>query len=227
MRLIAVAVLIGLTVTGCASKQVGAGDGGPDRPATGTASLPLAPSSSASGGASSAGRGAPSVSGGSSGASGGAPSGSGTSGSQNPGTGGAQPSAPSDNPAANVRCPSQLNFDQPNGPAAQAIPPAIKVTWVLRCSIVAKVGQPRTLLAERSDSDPTELVNALRVPSGPRMKGLCPMFRMLVPYFALVQSDGQVLVPKVPVNSCGMIDPAVVLALSKMQFEVLSNKPLP
>ena len=37
----------------------------------------------------------------------------------------------------------------------------------------------------------------------------------------------QVLVPKVPLNSCGMIEPAVVQALNGMQFQVLSNKPLP
>jgi len=207
MRVIIVAALIGLAATGCASAQTGAAGSGASGSAVGSTAgptLPVGPPTGAPGSGGSGTRSGPPI--------------GGTS---------AKPSAPSDNSPVNVRCPAQLPQVEPNGPDAKPLPAGIHVTWVLRCSVVSKAGTARRLLAERSDSDPTKLLNALRVPSGPRIKGVCPMFRMLVPYFALVQSNGRVLAPKIPLNSCGMIDPAVVQALSGMRFEVLSDKPLP
>ncbi len=135
-------------------------------------------------------------------------------------------SPPSSPPSSSVSCPTDLNFDQPNGPSAQALPSKITVSWVLRCSIVSR-GAKRVLNVERSDSDATNLVDALRVPSGHKIKGVCPMYRAAVPYFALVQPDGSALAPKVPVTNCGQAQPEVLQALNALTFKVISTKPLP
>lgn len=140
--------------------------------------------------------------------------------------GGTPSSPPSSPPRSSVTCPTDLNFDQPNGPSAQALPSKITVSWVLRCSIVSK-GAKRVLNVERSDSDATNLVDALRVPSGHKIKGVCPMYRAAVPYFALVQPDGSALAPKVPVTNCGQAQPDVLQALNALTFKVISTKPLP
>lgn len=141
------------------------------------------------------------------------------------------PGTPSSNPPTSppgtaVNCPTDLNFEQPNGPSAQPLPPKITVSWVLRCSVVSK-GAKRVLNVERSDSDTANLVAALRVPSGQKIKGVCPMYRAAVPYFALVQPDGRALAPKVPVTNCGQAQPAVLQALNALTFKVISTKPLP
>ena len=207
MRVLFAAMLAGLTITGCATTQSGTAAGGSNT-ASGVASTPPGSGSTTGSGS----------------ISGSAGSGSGSA----PGAGGtARPSAPSDNATASVRCPSELNPAQFNGPQSRAVPADIDVTWVLRCSVVTKNGTTRTVLAERSDSDPTALLTALRAPSEPRTSGVCPMFRVMMPYFALVQSNGKVLVPKVPLTKCAMPQPAVLQALNAMRFEAFSSKPLP
>jgi hypothetical protein len=122
-------------------------------------------------------------------------------------------------------CPAQLDQGQYNG--RQALPTSIDVAWVLRCRIAPEVGGGRFLFVERSDSDATALLAALRAPDQPRSNGVCPMMRVLVPYFALVQRDGRVLAPKMPVTGCGMPQTAVLQALDNMTFKVLSKKPAP
>lgn len=123
-------------------------------------------------------------------------------------------------------CPSVQSFAVLNGPSARPVPADIKVAWVLRCSIVSKGAGPRLLVAERSVTDPAALVAALKVSSVPRAKVVCPMLRVLIPYFALVQNDGQVFVPAVPLNNCGMAQLAVTQALNSLRFTELSSRPL-
>lgn len=135
-------------------------------------------------------------------------------------------SPPSSPPVTSVNCPTDLNFDEPNGPSAQALPSKITVSWVLRCSVVSK-GAKRILNVERSDSDAANLVAALRVPSGQKIKGVCPMYRAAVPYFALVQPDGTALAPKVPVTNCGQAQPEVLQALNALTYRVISTRSLP
>jgi hypothetical protein len=52
------------------------------------------------------------------------------------------------------------------------------------------------------------------------------MIRVVVPYFALVQRDGRVLAPKMPVTGCGMPQTAVLQALDGMTFKVIGKKPV-
>jgi hypothetical protein len=138
--------------------------------------------------------------------------------------GGSSTPAPAPTPVDGL-CPAQLDQGQYNG--RQALPTSIDVDWVLRCRIAPVVGGGRFLYVERSDSDPTALLAALRAPNQPRSNGVCPMMRVLVPYFALVQRDGRVLAPKMPVTGCGMPQTAVLQALNDMTFKVISKKPAP
>jgi hypothetical protein len=107
------------------------------------------------------------------------------------------------------------------------VPSSIEVDWVLRCAVVPRAGGHYDRVLERSDSDPAALLAALRAPDEPPSSGACPMIRMVIPYFALVQRDGKSLVPKMPFTGCGMPQTAVLQALNSMHFEVISKKPLP
>lgn len=151
---------------------------------------------------------------------------SGASGSLSPT--GPTSAVPSSRPTGSARglCPTSLDLGQYNGPNTHSLPAGFKVSWVLRCSIVPLVGSKREVVTERSDSDPSRLLEALRAPSAPKSEGVCPLMRMLVPYFALVAPNGQALAPKMPLTGCGLPQAAVVQALKDLHFVVLDKQPL-
>ena len=153
------------------------------------------------------------------------PTGGGPGVSGSAGTG-SSPSGATPSPV-DARCPAQLDEGQYNGRQAQPVPGDIDVDWVLRCSVAPQPDGSRDLLVERSDSDPTALLTALRAPDEPRSSGVCPMIRMVVPYFALVQRNGRVLAPKIPLTGCGMPQTGMLQVLNRMHFEVIGRKPLP
>ena len=126
--------------------------------------------------------------------------------------------------AAAAACPTNSVTPMTN-PQAKPLPADVQVSWVLRCrTIPGSTGY--TLVAERSVSDPTDLVRALRKPSVPRQKVVCPMIAVYLPNFALVDANGQVLFPKLPLNNCGMAQNDVVTALNLMKFVQISSRPL-
>ena len=125
--------------------------------------------------------------------------------------------------AAAAACPADLVTPATN-PRARPLPGDIAVAWVLRCRIIPGNGG-YTLIAERSVSDPTDLVRALRKPTVPRQKVVCPMIAVYLPNFALVQPDGQLLFPRVPLNNCGIAQLDVVTALNLMKFVQISSRP--
>lgn len=126
--------------------------------------------------------------------------------------------------AAAASCP--INPVTPlTNPAARPVPADVQVAWVLRCRVISS-GNGYTLVAERSTTDPIDLVRALREPSVPRAKVVCPMLAVYLPNFVLVEPNGQLLVPKVPVNNCGMVQNDVVTALNAMTFVQISSRPL-
>jgi hypothetical protein len=139
--------------------------------------------------------------------------------------------APADNlspgqlAAIAATCPSDQNFPQANGPTARAVPATLQASWVLRCTISTKGGS-RLLVAEHSVGDTAPLLRALKAPSGLRIKVVCPMLRMVIPYFALVEPDGTVFVPKVPLSNCGMPQNPVTVALNALRYTTLSSKPI-
>ena len=122
-------------------------------------------------------------------------------------------------------CPSDQNYPQANGPTARPVPATLQASWVLRCTISTKGGS-RMLVAERSVGDTAPLLRALKRPSGLQIKTVCPMLRMLIPYFALVEPDGTLFVPKVPLTNCGMPQNPVMTALNALRYTTLSSKPI-
>lgn len=153
-----------------------------------------------------------------------------TGGSTGTGTGsatGRSSTSPSMKPIV-AQCPVQLDEGQANTrKGAKPVPGQIQVDWVLRCSVAPRAGGTRYLQVERSDSDPTALLAALRAPDEPRSKGACPAIAMAVPYFALIESDGTTLVPRLPETGCRLPQGAAVQALNAMRFTVISRTQLP
>jgi hypothetical protein len=214
VRLLAITIITGLALTGCASAQ-GTLDSGSD-PKGGMAAPSQSPGDID-----------PGWSGGGSGSSG--SGGIGTGGSGTAGTGTAPSGTAGGRPTGSHTdpCPAQLDEGQHNSKDAKPLPNDIVVDWVLRCMVTSPVDGDRYLLIERSDSDPTALLAALRAPDEPPSSGACPAIAMVVPYFALVQPDGTPLVPRIPVTSCRLPQAAVLKALNAMTFVVTSRKQLP
>jgi hypothetical protein len=198
MRLLAVTMVAGLALTACASSPSTVDSGG--KPAPGTA-VP-------------------------SGSSGQVAPGGGT-GSGSAGPIGSTPASPPAGSPVDSRCPVQLDQGPYNSKQARPVPAGIDVAWVLRCSVKPQPGGAgRTLLVERSDSDPAALLAALRARDEPPTSGVCLTIRMLVPYFALIQRDGKPFVARMPLTSCRMPQAAVVKALDGLKFRVIASKPL-
>jgi len=127
---------------------------------------------------------------------------------------------------AAATCPTTLDITPLNAPNRQAVPDQLDLAFVLRCKILSTSGRPTTLVAERSTSSADRLLTALREPSQPRQDVVCPMLVIRMPYFALVESDGTVFVPKIPTNNCGAPQGGVLVALNAMQFTQISSQPL-
>lgn len=135
----------------------------------------------------------------------------------------AVPSAPVD-----ARCPAKLDEGQYNGSQAQPAPSSIEVDWVLRCRVVPQPDNTRFLLVERSDSNPSALLAALRASDEPPSSSqVCVTMRVALPYFALVQPGGEALAPKVPLTGCRAPQAALVRALNGLRFQVISRTQLP
>ncbi len=125
---------------------------------------------------------------------------------------------------AAAACPTEAVTPLSN-PMAKPVPADIQVAFVLRCRVLPGKGSS-ALVAERSVSDPTDLVKALRAPSVPRAKIVCPMIAVYIPNFALVETDGRILVPKVPLNNCGMAQDQVASSLNQLKFVQISSRPV-
>ncbi len=162
--------------------------------------------------------------------SGSSPSSGESTGNTSPGMGGTAsvvpPSTGSSATALAASCPSRADSANANDPKAKPVPTGITVAWVLRCSVVSVGGVPQQVVAERSVSSPDALILALQTPSAQRAKVVCPMFAVFLPHFALVESDGTLLVPKVPLNNCGQPQNTVVQALRSMKFDKLATRSL-
>lgn len=128
--------------------------------------------------------------------------------------------------AAAASCPTSLQDTDLNAPAARPVPAGLPVSFVLRCKILTTGGTASTLVAERSTSDPATLIAALQAPTVPRAKVVCPMYAVQLPFFALVETNGTTLVPKIPLDNCGKPQNAVLTALNLMQFTEITSRPL-
>ena len=205
MRMLATALAVGLMLTGCASNRTVGGAAGPGTSESGSGWTSWQDLGSASNGSSG-------------------------SGSASGALSSVQPSlSPPVSPVSPVdsRCPAQLDEGQHNAADGKPVPDDIAVAWVLRCRVVPQPGGTRYLLVERSDSDPSRLLAALRTPDQPLSKGACPAIAMVVPYFVLVKGDGSSLLPHIPVTDCRLPQPPVLQAFNALQFQVIARHRLP
>lgn len=106
-------------------------------------------------------------------------------------------------------CPEQGDISAPLGVETRGgIPDGFTATWLLRCRDevrdVPGEGSWSVRVTERSDAPATELIDLLRRPSDPPPNdGVCPAIGYVVPYFLLVDANGQALLPAVPTGPCG------------------------
>jgi hypothetical protein len=96
---------------------------------------------------------------------------------------------------------------------------------VVRCETVQRsypgLGTWTVQLAEVADSGLGPLIADLRAPSDSVPSGImCPDFRILVPWFELVDSAGTAFNAAIPTDQCGAPKTGVITALQALQFRV-------
>jgi hypothetical protein len=95
---------------------------------------------------------------------------------------------------------------------------------VVRCETVQRsypVGSWSVQLAEVADSGLGPFLADLRAPSDSMPSGImCPDFRILVPWFELVDSAGTAINVAIPTDQCGAPKTAVITALQALHFRV-------
>lgn len=114
---------------------------------------------------------------------------------------------------------------------ANATPAPLPVSFVPvsveRCvdGVQAIPGKGRwtTATLQRSTGDLAGLVAALRRPDAARKPGtICPALAIAPPQVVLIDAAGEKLVPRFPVDDCGIIAPAALTALSQLSWQPLS-----
>jgi hypothetical protein len=111
----------------------------------------------------------------------------------------------------------------PQGPLPLTFVPVEALRCVLGTTTVPGKGVYSSATLERATKDLGPLVDALRRPPGHMLPGtVCPMLAMLPPQLVLIAGNGAMIRPRFPVNGCNLIQPEVLLALSKMPWQVVS-----
>ncbi len=125
---------------------------------------------------------------------------------------------------AGLPCPNPASPGQATSPSPKPLPPSLVITAVVRCETVQRsypVGSWSVQLAEVADSGLGPFLAALRAPSDPMPSGImCPDFRILVPWFELVDSAGIAINVAIPTDQCGAPKTAAITALQALPFRV-------
>src|SRR5450631_607977 len=126
---------------------------------------------------------------------------------------------------AGLACPAAGSAGQATSPAPKPLPPSLAITAVVRCETVQRsypgLGSWSVQLAEVADSGLGPFLADLRAPSDARPSGImCPDFRILVPWFELVDSAGAALNAAIPTDQCGAPKTAAITALQALHFRV-------
>jgi hypothetical protein len=95
----------------------------------------------------------------------------------------------------------------------------------VRCETVQRsypgLGAWSVQLAEVADSGLGPFLADLRAPSDAMPSGImCPDFRILVPWFELVDSAGTAINVAIPTDQCGAPKTATITALQALHFRV-------
>jgi hypothetical protein len=115
----------------------------------------------------------------------------------------------------------------PANVARGSLPASFVPVAVIRCvtsdQTIPGKGLWEVATLERADKNLAPLTTALRHPSGGKRPGmLCPAIAMVPPQFLLVGSDGKMLVPRLPVSGCGLVQPQVLAALNALSWQRVS-----
>jgi hypothetical protein len=115
----------------------------------------------------------------------------------------------------------------PSGATSTALPVSIAVVSVERCVNGAQTipgkGLWTTATLQRSDSDLTGLIKALRTPPATHRPGhVCPAVAVVPPEVVLIGANGQKLIPRLPVSGCGLTQSQVLVALNALRWQPVS-----
>lgn len=115
----------------------------------------------------------------------------------------------------------------PPGAASTALPASFVPVSAERCvngvTSVPGKGPWTTATLQRSTSDLSGLVSALRQPSATRKPGtVCPALAMIPPQVLLVNAAGEKLMPRLPLGDCGLTASAVLTALGDLSWQPVS-----
>lgn len=125
-------------------------------------------------------------------------------------------------PAGGVACSGW-----PSGAVSAALPASFVPVSAERCvngvTSVPGKGLWTTATLQRSTSDLSGLVGALRQPPAARKPGtVCPALAMVPPQVLLVNAAGEKLMPRLPLGDCGLTAPAVLTALGNLSWQPVS-----
>ena len=111
----------------------------------------------------------------------------------------------------------------PSNAARGALPASFVPVAVIRCvtsdQMISGKGQWEVATLERADKNLAPLTAVLRHPAQQRKPGtLCPYIEMIPPQFVMVAGDGRMIIPRLPLGGCGMVQPQVLAALSALSW---------
>ena len=115
----------------------------------------------------------------------------------------------------------------PSQAKSEALPGSFIPVAVLRCvngiQTVPGKGQWSTATLQRADTNLGELITALRQPEGHRSPGImCPQIAMLPPQIVLIDSSGKMIIPRIPLSGCGLMQTQLLAALAKLSWHTES-----
>jgi hypothetical protein len=115
----------------------------------------------------------------------------------------------------------------PANAAHVTLPASFVPVAVLRCvegyQTIPGKGQWQTATLERANEDLAPLIAALRRPSGGRSTGMmCPELAMLPPQIVLIDGNGKMIIPRLPLSGCGLVQQQVIAALGALPWFTLS-----
>lgn len=111
--------------------------------------------------------------------------------------------------------------------ATVSLPVSFVPVSVERCvhgvESIPRKGLWTTATLQRSDSDLTGLINALRQPPALHRKGTaCPMIAVIPAQVVLINASGEKLIPRLPVSGCGLVQSQVLAALNALRWQTVS-----
>jgi hypothetical protein len=115
----------------------------------------------------------------------------------------------------------------PTGATSVSLPVSFAAVSVERCVNGAQTipgkGLWTTATLQRSDSDLTGLINALRQPPATHKPGtFCPAVAVIPQQVVLISASGQKLIPRLPVSGCGLVQSQVLAALNALHWQPVS-----